>query len=154
GSIMGNIKNYTRVLENLSYSLDAKDLLIQTDLLNSTKRKTDFSRLSDKKLLLTPQLLNIDIDQCSLSGKYDEQNNSRVGYFLPDKDYLINFDIKGISTQVTLHKNTEIQIWYYKMLTKNNLFTKLEESKLELINTNLSSNLSYIITICQAAANR
>jgi SAM-dependent methyltransferase len=153
GGLMGNIENYTRVLENISYSLGEYDLFTQISLINTENRKTDFSSLSNKNLthFLTPKLLNIDIDKCDFSGRYDEKNSSRIGFFTPDRDYKINFVVNGVHAEVFLNRDQEVKIWYHSMVVKDDLFAKLTKVKLELIHANLTHKLSHLITVCQAA---
>ncbi len=155
GGTIGNFENHIRVYNNIRYSLDNEDIFVNISMIDKNNRKTDFDRLANKNLthFLTPKLLSVDIGNCDFYGKYNDQDSSRIGYFLPDKDYKIKFKVAGVIKEVELSRDESIAIWYHKMLSKQRLFEDFEYCKMELIFSLASSNLSHMLTVCQAANN-
>lgn len=151
GGTYGNLEDRGKFLRLLRHSLDDEDLLIISDKITNKKALSSFGHLTDylKSITWLPELLGIDVDKCQINQKYESKIESRAMFLRVDKDYEIEFKIKGSIKKVEIFEGEEIRLWKHHMSTLSEVLLELNDADLNLIHSTTTPNLSHLLFVCE-----
>ncbi len=154
GSMIGMHEDKLKVLKNFRQGMDRYDLLMISNTLDSLSNRVDFSYVknpkADSQNTWIPELLGIDIKNCELISKFDNNTNNRMLNLKLDKDYTIHFKVFNKEKRVSLTKGQEINIWKHEMTHLEEVVSDFDKSDLQIINVALERDLSHVLILSEA----
>jgi uncharacterized SAM-dependent methyltransferase len=151
GGTFGNLEDKSQFLKIIKQSLDNEDVFAISNKINKKKSYADLGHLTGmyQSLLWIPKLLGIETDKCEIVGRYETELESRALFLKPDKDYSIQFDIKGTRKSIQIFKGDEIRLWKHHMTTVGEMVSDLSLANLELIHYTTTPNLTDGLFVCK-----
>ena len=145
------MENIHRTLENLRYSLGLNDLLIISNKIDTIEKRTQFEPLAlNNPHSWIVQELGIDILKAKMGTEYDKKSNRRRGYFLMDKDYIIDFKKVALDIKICLYKDEKVVFWYHEMSTRESIIRELDIAGLELLDLTTTDDLSHLVVVTKS----
>jgi uncharacterized SAM-dependent methyltransferase len=149
GGAYGNLEDREKFLKIIRDSLDGDDILVIQNKHYDPKSFSELKHLDTLKDLLVwiPRMLGVDINSSEIVKRYEPSLESRVVYLKLDKDYDIQFDVKGVIKNVQLLKGQEIRLLKHHMSTIHEVIGESTRSNLELTHYSTNENRSDMICI-------
>jgi uncharacterized SAM-dependent methyltransferase len=139
GLTMTNFGDRKSVMKNIARSMFPGDLLVFDHDLDTVANRHNFAYVKDNKreiqmLTYILSLMGIDTDQCEMSFRYDDKRSVKIGAIIPDKDYYIKFNLKGVDFTFHIEKNVEIILWWHLIASEIQVISEINSAGLKIIN--------------------
>ncbi|MEM1312124.1 MAG: L-histidine N(alpha)-methyltransferase [Patescibacteria group bacterium] len=152
GSMIGMHDDPIRVLRNFRLGMRKSDILMISNTIDSPINRVDFSYAKnpsgDRQNTWIPENIGIDVNQCELVTKYDQETNKRKLNLKLDKNYELSFELLGKHKTIELWKGQEINLWKHQMSTPSMFLKQIDEAGLRLTNMCIEKDNSHMLAMC------
>ncbi len=154
GSTMNNHDDRVRVLKNLRNGMTQNDILVIAMSLDTIENKGGLGHYTNTEADLqdtwTLKTMGVDIENCYLETKYDQNVNAKVKILELDKNYSIKYKVFGFENEVNLNKGDKINIWNHYLIDINNFIEELSKAGMIMTGLKTDKNFNNALVMCQA----
>ena len=144
GGVYGNLTNRLKALGNIRAGMGTDDYLVISEGLDTSVLRSSFEHLNMGLNLLIPELLNINVDQCEIVKRFNDELKRREILIRLDKDYVLDFEVFDTNRRIKFYKGQEIVVFQHYPMHVDDVINTISNSGLELKFLNTHEELSQI----------
>jgi uncharacterized SAM-dependent methyltransferase len=161
GSTIENQADIERVISNISHSLNGNDIFLlgitldtieakmYFDLSPDNKDKQEFEGFKNWQNFVVPNLMGLHPSDFDVELHFDDSDNSRKLYLIPNKDLLVGFSNEKVDTKLELIKNQKITAWRHHHHSLEEIVSQLNRHSLTPKHMCTSPNGAHAIVVCK-----